>query len=82
MTRIEIMRCNKQAYADFSAKIAGMRGIQKAVAENLTLEWIKGNNWLGGLSDSRYQKISDKLISAGYDEMEIYDEFDNQISKF
>ena len=82
MTRLEMMNNNKAEYAKYVEKIAGMQGIRKAVAENLVLEWIKGNNWIGGISDSKYQKISDKLVAQGYDEMDIMDEFDKQISEF
>lgn len=82
MTRIELIKSNKKDYAEYLEKIKSMKGIKKAVAENFILEWLKGNNWIGGLSDSKYQKILDKLIELGYDENEIVKEFEYQLDTF
>lgn len=82
MTRIEIIKEHQKRYVNYKKEIENMTGLEKVVAENLVLEWIKGNNWLGGISDSKYQKISDKLSGMGYDEMDVYDEFERQIMKF
>ena len=82
MTKLEIMTANKKAYAELEAQIKKMNGIEKVVAENLTLAWIKGNKWMGGLSDSKANKIYEKLMDMGYSFEEIDDEFQKQINKF
>lgn len=82
MTRLEIIKKNKELYRTFSEQIKDMTGLTKLVAETITLEWIKGNNWMGGISDSKYEKLSDKLVAMGYDWIEIYQEFDYQITSF
>lgn len=82
MTKLEVMKMNKKYYAEYVEKIKNMNGLEKAVAESMVLEWIKGNKWLGGLSDSSYQKISDLLVQQGYDEFDIMDEFNRQIAGF
>jgi hypothetical protein len=78
MTKLDIIRENKKAYADLEKKIPAMTGIEKAVAENLTLKWIKGNKWMGGLSDSVHTKADEKLMAMGYELEEIEVEFNRQ----
>lgn len=79
MTRLEIMQANKTAYAELRSRIKYMRGLEKAVAETLVTEWLTSNNFLGGISDRKYNALSAKLERLGYDETEISDEFDRQI---
>lgn len=79
MTRLEIMKLNQKTYVDFSRQIDAMDGIAKAVAQTLTLTWIKGKKWMGGISDSEYQKGADKLEAMGYAADDIMNEFDRQM---
>ena len=82
MSRFEIMRENKAQYEVYSKKIAEMTGLTKLVAENLVLVWIKGNNWMGGISDSRYESIYErKLKRFGYTYEQVHEEFENQIMR-
>lgn len=82
MTRLEIMKANKQAYARLTEAIKGMTGLEKAVAETLTTEWITSKKFLGGLSDSRAQKLLEKLERMGYSMEEAMAEFDKQMNRF
>jgi len=83
MTGFEIVKANRQKYSEVEAEITTMRdGIEKAVKQEMILKWIKGNKWMGGLSDSAAQKSIDKLASLGYDPMEVLDEFDRQIMAY
>ena len=80
MTRLEVMKSNQKRYEEFEKTFCGMAdGIEKAVAVNYTLPWIKGNKWMGGMSDSKAQKVVDMLVAAGYDEGEVLDEMDRQV---
>lgn len=80
MTRFEIMEANKAHYEEYLKKIKGMTGLAKLVAENLVLAWIKGNKWMGGLSDSKYQSIYEKKFEKfGYTFEEVDEEFESQI---
>lgn len=78
MTRLEVIKANKEAYSKFSDEIKNMAGIQKAVAENITLAWIKGVNWMGGLGDSKAQRLYEKVEKLGYSLEEIDEEFIKQ----
>lgn len=80
MTRLEIMKLHKAEYEEYSKKIINMTGLTKLVAENLVLEWIKGNKWMGGLSDRKAQTAYEKLFRLGYSFEEIDDEFNKQIN--
>lgn len=83
MTRLEIMNENKKAYAEQEKKIGGMApGLEKEVAVRYILPWIKGRKWLGGMSDSAANRIVEKIEALGYDEYEIMDEMDRQLSAF
>lgn len=79
MTKLELMNENKKMYAELERKIPSMSGIEKAVAETLTLAWIKGDKWMGGLSDSKANKMYDRLMREGYTFEEIDSEFSRQI---
>ena len=83
MTRLEIMQANKVVYAKVKAEIATMKdGIEKAVMQTMILEWVKGNNWLGGLCDSKACRLLEKLTKLGYDEDEAVAEYDRQIERW
>ena len=82
MTRLEIMKAQKELYAKLIGIIPTLEGIEKAVAQEITLEWIKGNNWLGGISDSKYNKASLRLENIGYTWEEIYKEFGRQMEVY
>ena len=83
MTKLEIIKNNKRKYAEVEAEIAGMNNsLAKIVKEKMILAWIKGNKWLGGLSDSVANKLIEKIAELGYDELEIIGEFDRQIEEY
>lgn len=78
-TRGEIIKINKKYYADLQDKIANMEdGLEKDVASELGLKWIKGNNFLGGLSDRVASKSIEKLMKK-YDCS--YEEIDDIFNK-
>lgn len=79
MTKFELIKLNKAQYEEQVKRNETLTGIAKAVGETLTLTWIKGNNWMGGLSDSKANKIYEKLMAKGYTEEEIDQEFNRQM---
>lgn len=81
MTRLEIMNDNKKEYAKLEKKILGMTGLEKAVAQHITLKWIKGNKWMGGISDSVANRAYDKLMAMGYEFKEIMKEESRQMEE-
>lgn len=84
MTRLEIMNHNKKLLSDILKEgkyKADEKSLEFLVRYNLITAWVKGNKWMGGISDGLYQKISDRIAQYGYDEMAIYDEFDRQIAE-
>lgn len=82
MTKLEIMKEHKAQYSELENKIQTLTGIEKAVASTLTLAWIKGENWMGGISDRKFDKIAERLVKDGFDEYEVMDEFDRQVKWF
>ena len=83
LTKLEVMKANKEDYAAYSKKINGMHGIEKVVAEEFVLAWLKNSNWLGGLSDSAWMKIAKRVAKKhGYTFDEMYDEFERQLGRF
>lgn len=81
MTKLEVIKSNQKMYAEYSRKIDTMTGLEKAVAQEMILKWIKGTNWMGGISDATYNKAAEKLMSLGYDEDAVAVEFDRQMGK-
>lgn len=81
-TKLELMKENKERYAKCEEYIKTASGLQKRVAETLTLAWIKGNEWMGGLSDSKANKYIEKLMSEGYELDEILLEHEVQMNLF
>lgn len=82
MTKLDVIKANKKIYADVEKAIESMTGLEKAVAQNMTLAWAKGNNWMGGLPDAKANCAIEKLMAVGYDEMDIINEFNKQIMRF
>lgn len=82
MTRLEVIKANKKNYAELVERIKTLEGIEKLVAETFTAEWCKSNNWLGGLSDSKANKIFARIKHMGYSFDELYDEFERQTEWF
>lgn len=85
MTKLEIMRKNKADYAKMEKMIASgkMNALEKAVAENITLKWIKGNKWMGGLGcGMAEQRCFERVMRLGYDFEEIDEEFTRQMKMF
>ena len=82
MTKLEIMKDNQRKYAEIESEISEMPdGLAKTVKSMMILAWIKGNKWLGGLSDSVANKLIEKIAEFGYDESDIINEFDRQIGE-
>lgn len=79
MTKLDIIKKNKAQYSELESKIQTLTGIEKAVASTLTLAWIKGEKWMGGLSDRKFDSIAESLIKDGYDVDAVMDEFQRQI---
>lgn len=84
MTKLEIINANKALYEETIGKIVKMEqgSLERVVAENLILVWISNNKWLGGLSDSKYMKIVERVCktwSYKFSEEEIDEEFNRQI---
>lgn len=82
MTRIELMRENKAQYERVSKLVEAMPdGFEKDVATAVTLLWIKGTNWMGGL-DSATERKSDRMLKdMGYD-TEDFDVIDRIMDEF
>ena len=59
MTRLEIIKEHKKQYAETLERISEMQehGLEKSVTEHIILAWIKGHDWLGGLSDNQAVKL-------------------------
>lgn len=81
MTRIELEKLNKSRYERQIRKNQELEGLAKRVGETMVLAWIKGDNWMGGLSDRKSEPIIKKLEKEGYTIQEILCEFDRQIMK-
>lgn len=79
MKRLEIVKENRRRHEAVREQLGSMSGLEKAVAENVILEWLSSNNWMGGLSDSRAQKIYEKVARMGYSFEEIDTEFQKQM---
>lgn len=73
-TRLDVMKANKKHYADLQDKIANMEdGLEKDIASELGLKWIKGANFMGGLSYSVANKAIEKLMKkydCSYEEID------------
>ena len=81
MSRLEIMKQNKKTYARFKAEvIPELNKFERLVAENVTLAWIEGKNWMGGLPDYKADRLFGRLAKKGYTYEELYAEFDRQMS--
>ena len=81
MTKLELMKQNKKRYAELEEKIESLSGIERDVAKHLTLNWIKGAKWEGGLgSGQRGQRCYERLMKMGYSFDEIDAEFDRQMN--
>lgn len=80
MTKLEIIKLHKKQYAELEEKIKTMpEGLEKQVAANVTLAWIKGNKWMGGLSGMHaYDKTFQKVVDLGYSYEEVDEEFTRQ----
>ena len=84
MTRLELMNINKKRYADCLAKIEKMPDdIEKSVAIHITLHWIKGNKWMGGLGSGKSaDRAFEKAMNNRWSFEEVDAEFERQISAY
>ena len=83
MTKLEVIKENQRKYAEAEAEISSMSdGLAKIVKQELILAWLKGNKWLGGLSDSVANKLIEKISKLGYDEMQVINEFESQMMSY
>lgn len=79
-TKLEVMKENQDRYQKVQKEISGMKsGIERDVKEKLILPWIKGEKWMGGISDRKFSDISKKMP---YSFDDIYDEFQKQMMKY
>lgn len=81
MTGFEIMKENKKQYAMQVERNKQASGLTKLVGESVTLAWIKGRDWMGGLSDSVACKLYSRIMKLGYTFDEIDDEFNRQMNE-
>ena len=83
MTKLELMEMNKRKLHEVWEEINNLEdGLEKDVKMNLITQWIKGNKWMGGISDSTFQKIMNRLVQFGYTEIQIMEEFDRQMEQY
>ena len=80
-SRLEIMKEHQYMYKQFENKSNSYDKFRKLVAQNITLPWIKGYNWMGGISDSAYQKGFEKIAKAMGEEPD-YKFFDKVDAEF
>ena len=71
MTRLEVMNENKKMYEYVSGLYSGIAGIPEkqldaVVIAQLIFPWIKGNKWMGGMSDSLRNKVYERIMGYGY----------------
>lgn len=80
-SKLEVITANKKAYKEVENYIEKLPdSLEKDIYKYLILNWLKGHNWLGGLSDSMFDKIYDKYLSD-YDFDKVYDYFGDIITK-
>ncbi len=80
MKKIDIINKHKTDYAMLEAKIAKMpAGLERAVAQHVTLTWIKGTKWMGGLSDAAAERAYSRVTAMGYSWEQVDAEFERQI---
>ena len=84
MTKLEIMKSNKKLYTAVLEETEKMgMSFEWAVKEFIILPWIRGNNWMGGISDSKFQKASDKIKDMFCcDDTDIYREATKQMRTY
>ena len=82
MNKLELMKYHKEQYEKQLLKNEKMNGLSKLVGVHLMLPWIKGDKWMGGLSDSKANKAIERIMAQGYDFDEIDDEFQKQMDEF
>ena len=79
-TKLEVMKQSKDNYSKVQEEIKSMKpGIERDVKEKLILPWIKGTNWTGGISDSKFSQIA-KRMPYSFDD--VYNEFQKQMMKY
>ena len=79
-TKLETMKDNKERYAKVQEEIKGMKpGLERDVKEKVILPWIKGDKWMGGMPDRKFEQIAKKMP---YEVNEIYNEFQKQMMKY
>ena len=71
MTRLEVMNENKKMFEYVSGLYNGMHRysdheLDKIVVAQLIFPWIKGNKWMGGMSDSLRNKAYERIMALGY----------------
>ena len=80
MRRIDVIKANKKHFEEHVSRIRSMGDFEKQVAENVVLPWLKGNNWMGGMKDSEFEKSSKRV--PGHTEAEVYEEFWRQVKTY
>lgn len=81
-SKLDIIKSNRKAYQDVENYIKKVKDpLEKDVYQHLILKWLSNNNWIGGMSDSAFQKQYEKYLS-NYSEDEVMDKYDELIGKF
>ena len=81
MTKLEVIKANKEMYTRIEKMIETKTGLEKAVAELYMLRWAKGNKWMGGISDNVANKVVETLMVMGYEFDDIMNEIDRQMEE-
>lgn len=83
MTKLEMMKENKAKYLKCQLWASQQDGLSKFVATEITLRWIKGRNWEGGLGNGKdSQKAFERVMALGYTFEEVEAEFERQTEIF
>lgn len=83
MTKFDLIKFNKAKYAEIELEISKMpEGLAKEVKQEMILAWVKGNNWMGGLNDTKASRLIERISKLGYTVEEIIDEFHRQTEQY
>ena len=70
-SKLEVITANKKAYKEVENYIEKLpNSLEKDIYKYLILNWLKGHNWLGGLSDYEADEVMDyfdNIITSKFD---------------
>ena len=84
MTKLALILEHKKQYAMMEEIIPTIEDpFEKLIAKTMILPWIKGRNWIGGLSDTKASEVYVKYFEPlGYTSMQVYDAFNEFTEKY